>query len=254
MKKCFASLCVLSVVFVWSGANSQALGASWWETGLNVLKAVNGESGGATTAINGPNVTEIDQAFRQALKMGSEQVVARVGVVDGFNLDPAIHIPLPPELVRIKTALAAVGMSYYVDDLELKLNRAAEYAAPRARGLFSQAISEMSFDDIMRIYEGPNDSATRYFQGKMSPGLRAEMHPIIESTMAQAGAVQAYDRVMGKYKALPFVPDVKANLEAHVVQRGIDGIFYYMAREEAAIRQDPARQTTALLKKVFAGQ
>jgi len=31
----------------------------------------------------------------------------------------------------------------------------------------------------------------------------------------------------------------------------MDGIFYYMAKEEAAIRRNPAKRTTDLLKKVF---
>ena len=56
---------------------------------------------------------------------------------------------------------------------------------------------------------------------------------------------------MGQYKALPFVPDVKANLTGHVLQKALDGIFFYIAKEEAGIRNDPAKQTTALLKKVF---
>ncbi|MDH3393507.1 MAG: DUF4197 domain-containing protein [Desulfobulbaceae bacterium] len=31
----------------------------------------------------------------------------------------------------------------------------------------------------------------------------------------------------------------------------MDGIFYYVAKEEAAIRENPVRQTTDLLKRVF---
>jgi hypothetical protein len=57
--------------------------------------------------------------------------------------------------------------------------------------------------------------------------------------------------MMKEYKSLPFVPDVKANLSDHVVEKGMDGIFYYMAKEEAAIRQNPVKRTTELLKKVF---
>jgi hypothetical protein len=37
----------------------------------------------------------------------------------------------------------------------------------------------------------------------------------------------------------------------HVVEKGMDGIFYYMAKEEAAIRSNPAKRTTELLKQVF---
>ena len=109
----------------------------------------------------------------------------------------------------------------------------------------------MTFDDVKTIYEGPEDSATRYFQGKMSPALINEMRPIVDNSMSEVGAVKAYDNVMGEYQSLPFVPDVKADLTDYVVQKGIDGIFYYIAKEEAAIRNDPVKQTTNLLKKVF---
>ena len=33
----------------------------------------------------------------------------------------------------------------------------------------------------------------------------------------------------------------------------MEGIFFYLAREEAAIRQNPAARTTELLQKVFGG-
>lgn len=56
---------------------------------------------------------------------------------------------------------------------------------------------------------------------------------------------------MGKYESMPFVPDVKSDLTGHVVDKGMDGIFHYLAKEEAAIRQNPAKQTTDLLKSVF---
>ncbi|MDH3995943.1 MAG: DUF4197 domain-containing protein, partial [Desulfobulbaceae bacterium] len=64
-------------------------------------------------------------------------------------------------------------------------------------------------------------------------------------------AVQAYDNVMGEYRAIPFVPDVKADLTTYVVEKGMDGIFHYIALEEAAIRQNPAKRTTELLQRVF---
>ena len=56
---------------------------------------------------------------------------------------------------------------------------------------------------------------------------------------------------MGEYRKLPMVPDVKANLTEHVVAKGLDGIFHYLAQEEAAIRTNPVARTTDLLKRVF---
>ncbi len=198
-----------------------------------------------------PSINEINKAFKEALRIGSENVVNQLGAVDGFNADPAIHIPLPKKLKSVKQMLAKIGMRKEVDDLELKLNRAAEAATPKAKELFLQSITEMTFDDVKGVYEGPEDSATQYFKKKMSPSLSKEMRSIIETSLSEVGAIKAYDKIMGKYKKLPFVPDVKADLTKHVIKKGMNGIFYYLAKEEVAIRKNPAKQTTDLLKKVF---
>ena len=194
---------------------------------------------------------EIGGAFKDALQIGTENVVSRLGQVDGFNADSAIHIPLPEKLEKIKSVLSKIGMSGLLDDLELKLNRAAEAATPKAKKLFGQSITEMTFDDVMAVYKGPEDAATKYFQKKMSPSLAKEMTPVIEESLSSVGAIQSYDKVMGQYRSIPFVPDVKANLTDYVTNRGMDGIFHYIAQEEIAIRRNPAKQTTDLLKRVF---
>ena len=198
-----------------------------------------------------PTTDEIGNALKEALRIGSEEVVRRLGQEGGFNADPAVHIPLPREFEVVKTTLDKIGMSFLVEDLELKLNRAAEQATPKAKALFFQAIKEMTFEDVMTIYNGPDDSATRYFQGKMTDPLAREMKPIINNSLSQVGAVKIYDDVMAKYRSIPFVPDIKANLTDYVTQKGMNGIFHYMAEEEAAIRENPAKQTTELLKRVF---
>ncbi|MBF0200819.1 MAG: DUF4197 domain-containing protein [Desulfamplus sp.] len=217
---------------------------------------VNDGSSGENTSQGGARsdqltLGQMTDAFKQALHMGAERVVEQIGVKDGFNKDTAIHIPLPEKLGQVKTLLAPMGMSGMVDDLELKLNRAAEAATPKARALFMKAIEEMTFDDVKKIYQGPNDSATTYFREKMTGLLKDEMRPIVDDTLSEVGAVQAYDQVMGQYKTIPMVPDVKADLTDHVLTKGIYGIFHYMAREEAAIRENPVKQTTELLKTVF---
>ncbi len=86
----------------------------------------------------------------------------------------------------------------------------------------------------------------------MSSPLSAEMKPIVDSSLNQMGAIKSYNNTNGKYKSLPLVPDVKANLSQHVLNKGIDGIFYYLAIEEKEMRGNPAKRTTELLKKVFA--
>lgn len=218
----------------------------WLQQGIGVLNVLN-QGGGQPGVSN----ADISAAFKEALRIGTGNVVGQLGRVDGFNTDPNIRIPLPEKMRDMKTALARVGAGGLLDDLEIKLNRAAEVATPKAKNLFLQAITQMSFQDIQTIYKGPQDSATRYFRGKMSPSLAREMRPIIEGSLLEVGALRSYDKAIGRYKALPFVPDVKADLADYVVEKGMDGIFHYIAEEEAAIRRDPARRTTELLRRVF---
>ncbi len=241
-----ASLCILLAHTY--DANRAEAQMDWLKTGKDLLGTV-----GSTPADSASDLTdsEIASGLKDALRVGTETVVNQLGQRDGFNADPAIHIPLPDSLNQVKSALAAIGMSSMMDDLELKLNRAAEAATPRAKTLFWEAISAMTLDDVQGIYNGPDNSATRYFQDKMSDPLAAEMQPIVENALNQVGAIQSYDAVMGQYASLPFVPDVKADLNTYVVDKGMEGIFHYVAKEEAAIRNDPVKRTTDILQKVF---
>ncbi|MCA1787775.1 MAG: DUF4197 domain-containing protein [Desulfobacteraceae bacterium] len=224
---------------------------NWLQKGTDTLKSL--DTGGEGTSVLGANLPNSDviAGLKEALTVGSEHVVQQLGQTDGFYADPQIRIPLPEKLATVKSALDKVGMGSFADDLELKLNRAAEAATPRARELFLNAISQMTFEDARGILNGPEDAATQYFKKTMSPDLAQAMTPVVDDSLSEVGAVQSYDRMMGKYADLPFVPDVKANLTDHVVNKGMDGIFHYMAVEEAAIRKNPVKRTTDLLKKVF---
>ncbi|MBN2232236.1 MAG: DUF4197 domain-containing protein [Deltaproteobacteria bacterium] len=232
-------------------ANPAAAADSWLERGRQILEQTGGATHSGTTAAAPLSTGEITAGLREALRVGTDAVVARLGTVDGFNADPLIHIPLPEKLETVAAAMRKFGFGGMVDDLELKLNRAAEEATPAAKELFRQAIEEMTIDDVQQIYRGPDDAATRYLEGKMGPPLAEKMRPVIDNALGRVGAVQLYDQVMAKYRQFPLVPDVRADLTGHVVDRGMNGIFAWLAREEAAIRTDPVRRTTDILKRVF---
>jgi hypothetical protein len=239
---------MLSLAFLFCLAGN-ATAANWLKKGQEMLG--NSGLGSSSVASKALSTDEIGAGLKEALRVGSERVVAQLGKADGFNADPQIHIPLPENLKKVQAALNKVGMSSMVDDLELRLNRAAEAATPKAKKLFGDAIQEMTMDDVKTIYQGPDDAATSYFKEKMSKPLAEEMKPIVKESLAEVGAIQSYEKMMGQYKSLPFVPDVKADLTDHVLDKGMDGIFYYMAKEEAAIRKNPVKRTTELLRKVF---
>lgn len=195
--------------------------------------------------------SDISAAFKQALTIGTGSVVSQLGQSGGFNLDPKVHIPLPGKLAQAQSFLEKAGASHLLDDLENRLNLAAEVATPHAKELFVNAISQMTFDDVLQIYNGPQNSATQFFQRTTSTDLASRMTPFVNQAISQAGVVASYDNLLSQYQNIPFMPDLKADLTGYVVQQGIEGIFFYLGQQEAAIRQDPARHTTDLLKKVF---
>ena len=195
--------------------------------------------------------SDIAGALKDALTVGSENVVSQLSAPGGFNADPKIRIPLPDSLKTVHETMNKFGMGSALNNLELKLNEAAETATEKAKPLFIDAIKQLTWDDVKNILNGPDDAATQYFKGKMSTPLSEEMRPVVESSLNEVGAIKSYDNIMGDYKKLPLVPDVQADLTQHVLDKGIDGIFYYLALEEGKIRNDPAKRTTELLKKVF---
>ncbi len=200
---------------------------------------------------------EIGSGLKEALRVATDKVTGQLGRTDGFNADPAVHIPLPERLETVRKGLALVGKSAMVDDLELKLNRAAEAATPAAKQIFFDAVQKMSLDDARGILNGPQDAATQYFKRAMTPDLKTAMRPLVDKTVAQSGAVQSYQGMTGAAKGLPMVGDALQSgpsmLTDHVLERALSGIFDYLGKEEAGIRANPAQRSTDLLKKVFGG-
>lgn len=134
---------------------------------------------------------DIAAGLSEALVIGTDRVVEQLGRQGGFLDDPKAHIPLPGGLKQAQSALQLAGMSGMVDDLELRMNRAAEQATPIAKDLIVSAIRGLTFQDAVGILNGPNDSATRYLEKTTSGQLGDEMGPIIDAALADAGAVQA---------------------------------------------------------------
>lgn len=201
----------------------------------------------------GPHARAADIAagLSEALVVGTDRVVEQLGNQGGFLDDPNAHIPLPGGLKQAQSALQLAGMSGMVDDLELRMNRAAEQATPVAKDLIVSAIRGLTFQDAVGILNGPNDSATRYLEKATGGQLGDEMRPIVDAALADAGAVQAFEGVVGQYESIPFADKLNVDLTGHVVDYAKKAIFGYLGQEEAAIRTNPVARTTSLLKSVF---
>ena len=225
-------------LFGLSGCESTAL--------QDILASTN--TGGTSAGLSSDTIA---RGLKEALTVGTGRVVDNLGSNDGFFGSSEYRIPLPASLQKVKSAAGAVGLGSYFEELELKMNRAAEAATPKARSLFVSAISQLTFQDVMGIYQGEDNAATQYLRGKMAAPLKEEMRPIINKSLAEVGAVKVFNDLIGRYNRLPLVEDIDANLDEHVLGYANQAIFAQLEDQEAAIRKDPVARSTALLRQVF---
>lgn len=134
------------------------------------------------------------------------------------------------------------------------MNQAAERAAPAAAQIFTDALSEMTFEDARTILTGGDTAATDYFKAKTSSRLAAAFRPVVEQTMNEVGAVRRYKELttlFTLYQSIPFATSAAFDIDQYVVSKGLDGLFHVLGDEERKIRTDPTARVTDLLKEVF---
>lgn len=222
------------------------LAQSFFDQANDLLDSVTGGSGAG-----GLSEKEIISALKDALRIGSDAVTSSLGKSGGYLNDPKVHIPLPDHLQKVQDVLQPLGFGGLGEDVETRMNQAAEAAMPQARTILTDAVSQMTLEDARGILEGPDDAATQYLEKASGSSIENALRPIIDDTLREVGAVQALDSMMGQYDSIPFMPDVKGELTDHASAAALDGLFAYLAVQEADIRKDPARWTTDVLKKVF---
>jgi hypothetical protein len=243
----------VAVILLCAGLAVPALAqGSLLEQGRNLLNQAPRGGAAATTTGGGAGLSagEIGSGLKEALRIGAQRTVGRVGKADGYLKDPAIHVPLPGALERARSGLRLVGASGLLDDLEVRMNRAAEAAAPKALDIFADAIAKLSIQDAKALLQGPNDAATQHFKRTTSDPLAKAFRPIIDRSLADAGAVQALNSLKQAGGAAAGAAG-GVDLTGFVLDKALEGLFHYLGQEEAAIRANPAARSTDLLRKVF---
>ena len=197
-------------------------------------------------------IAEIDAGLRQALEIGTNRVASQIGVEDGYWQDPQIRIPLPGRLGAVQEQLSSVGLSVPLDDLQLRMNRAAADAVPAGKQIVIDAVQSITIEDALGILRGGDTAATDFLRGRTENNLRGLFTPYVETALNESGAYRMLDSVTSSQPMLATAAiDYKSDLTTHAVQFGLDGLFTYLAVEEKKIRENPVARTTELLRKVF---
>jgi len=212
--------------------------------------------------------TEIIGGLKDALLVGTDSSVNRLSAIDGYLKDQAVKILLPPEAKNITEHISKLpGGAKLVDDVIVRINRAAEDAAKNAKPIFVNSVKEMTFTDALQILKGPDNAATQYFKQKTSAQLGELYRPKIRESLnkglvAGISTQQSWNELTTRWNKLAGssigqiggLKTVDVKLEDYILQQALNGMFLKIEEREKDIRTNVNARVTNLLKRVFGNQ
>ena len=211
---------------------------------------------------------EIINGLKEALLVGADSSVKRLSAVDGYLKDLEVKILLPPDAKTIMDNISKLpGGSKLVDDVIVRINRAAEDAAKGAKPIFVNSVREMTFADGLQILRGPDNAATTYFKQKTSQQLGELYRPKIRESLnknlvAGISTQQSWNALTTNWNKMAGSPigliagfkQVDIKLEDYILQQALNGLFLKIGEREKDIRNNASARVTSILKRVFGSQ
>ena len=208
---------------------------------------------------------EIVAGLKQALQIGTDSSVARLSKMDGYFGDAMVKILLPPEAKSITDNLSKLpGGERLVNDVILRINRAAEDAAKGAGTIFVSSITSMNISDGLAILKGGNTAATDYLKSTTSQQLFQLYQPKIKASLdkkliGNISTTESWNKLTSEWNRvantvvgqLAGLKPVNVVLDEYLTQKGLDGLYLKIAEEEKKIRTNVNARVTDLLKRVF---
>lgn len=226
----------------------------------------------AMTAVAPSAFAQFDSAagIRQMLIAGTRAATTRLGRRDGFFGDSLVRIPLPGILRTTQQQLRPLGLAGPLDDLELRMNRAAESVMPQARDLVVDAINRLTLSDGLGILTGGDTAATDYLERETSAPLARVLRPPMQQTLTQSGAYSALDsaasaidrsgagsglgQFLGRGRTGSAASSLRDEVTDFAVTKALDGVFHYVGEEERSFRRDPLSRSGDVLRGIMGGR
>ena len=218
------------------------------------------------TGLSGPlTEDEVINGLREALITGSRNAASRLSAENGYYGDLTVKILLPDEARTIVDNISRIpGGDKLVEDVILRINRAAEDAAKEVAPIFINSIKSMTIKDAFNILNGADNAATSYLRATTYNELYALYKPKIQASTEKKiiGNISTQDSwttltskwntlansVAGKIAGLK---PVNTELDDYLTNKALSGVFLKVENEELKIRKDVSARVTPILKRVF---
>jgi len=208
---------------------------------------------------------EVSSGLKEALRVGTDSAATRLGALNGYYGDELVKILLPEEANIIVDNISRIpGGNKLVEDVVMRINRAAEDAAKEAGPVFWGAIKNMTISDAFAILNGSEKAATDYLHKQTYDDLFKLYNPKIQTSLdkeivAGISTNESWESLTGKWNRIAESPlgqfadleAVKTDLDAYLTEKALDGLFVKIAQQEKLIREDPMARVNDILKRVF---
>jgi len=200
---------------------------------------------------NSSDGLDIAGGLKEALENGVGEAVKSLSATNGY-LESPYKILLPREAQKVVDKLKLVpGFKNVETKLVNKMNEAAEIAAKEATPIFIDAIKGIKFSDAKNILFGEENAATSYLENSSRTKLYDAFLPVIQSALDEVDARTYWSSIVKKYNSLPLTKDINPELDDHVNDTALNGLFSLIQVKEKGIREDVDQRTSPLLKDVF---
>ncbi|MBE0673903.1 MAG: DUF4197 domain-containing protein [Bacteroidales bacterium] len=208
---------------------------------------------------------DVVNGLKEALITGAKNSAGILSATDGYYRDMAVKILLPDEAKVIVDNISKIpGGDKLVEDVVMRINRAAEDAAREVAPVFVSAVTQMTIADAFGILRGEDNAATQYLHRTTFDQLYTLYKPKItvsteKKIVAGISTKESWEALTGKWNSFAnslagrvagFTP-VNTDLDDFLTRKALDGLFLKVEQEEYKIRKDVSARVTPLLQKVF---
>jgi len=208
---------------------------------------------------------EVISGLKEALTLGARTSAEKLSMENGYYGDEAVKILLPDEAKPIIDNISKIpGGEQLIEDVVLRINRAAEDAAREVAPIFVNSITQMTISDAFNILKGADNAATSYLRGTTYDELYSLYKPKIRNStekeiIGNISTKDSWNTLTGKWNTvansvagkLAGLKPVNTDLDDFLTKKALDGMFSKVEIEELKIRKEVSARVTPLLKRVF---
>lgn len=208
---------------------------------------------------------EVTGGLKEALITGAKNAALRLAAENGYYGDALVKIPLSDEAKVIVDNISRIpGGEKLVEDVILRINRAAEDAAKEVAPIFVNSVTGMTITDAFNILNGPDNAATTYLRNTTYDQLYQLYKPRIQAStekklIGNISTKESWNTLTSKWNTaansiagrIAGLKPVSTDLDDFLTSKALSGMFLKVEGEELKIRKEVSARITPVLQRVF---